>query len=142
MFGRDVEVVFGGTTSAGTISVTPAQKITATSRIQVNFNIKDTPVGLPLDLEIGRAMDLAVDVRVVEDKETPSGGFTRLRVDIANDKPERVTLEYRQVRHRESMRVTDASRRAGEKNGEPLWTFRLAPGERATLTYTLTYRDD
>ena len=41
MFGRDVEVVFGGTTSAGTISVTPAQKITATSRIQVNFNIKE-----------------------------------------------------------------------------------------------------
>jgi hypothetical protein len=41
LFGRDVEVVFGGTTSAGTISVTPTQKMTATSRIQVNFNIKE-----------------------------------------------------------------------------------------------------
>jgi hypothetical protein len=41
LFGRDVDVVFGGTTSAGTISVTPTQKMTATSRIQVNFNIKE-----------------------------------------------------------------------------------------------------
>ena len=41
--GRDLEVVFGGTTAAGTISVTPSQKITATSRIQVNFNIKEQP---------------------------------------------------------------------------------------------------
>jgi hypothetical protein len=43
MFGRDIEVVFGGTTAAGTITVTPTQKITATSRIQVNFNIKEQP---------------------------------------------------------------------------------------------------
>jgi hypothetical protein len=43
MFGRDIEVVFGGTTAAGTITVTPSQKITATSRIQVNFSIKEQP---------------------------------------------------------------------------------------------------
>jgi hypothetical protein len=41
MFGHNLDVVFGGTTGAGTVTVTPALKITASSRIQVNFNVKE-----------------------------------------------------------------------------------------------------
>ena len=41
MFGRQIEAVFGGQTNAGTLTVTPAQKITATSRIQVNFMVRE-----------------------------------------------------------------------------------------------------
>jgi hypothetical protein len=41
MFGRNIEAVFGGTTKAGTTAVTPAQKISVTSRIQVNFTIRE-----------------------------------------------------------------------------------------------------
>jgi hypothetical protein len=41
MFGRDLEAVFGGTTNAGSVTVTPAMKISAKSRIQVNFTIKE-----------------------------------------------------------------------------------------------------
>ena len=43
MFGRDIEAVFGGSTNAGSITVTPSQKISGSSRIQVNFNIKEQP---------------------------------------------------------------------------------------------------
>jgi hypothetical protein len=41
IFGKKVEVVFGGSTSAGSITVTPTQKISGSSRIQVNFSIKE-----------------------------------------------------------------------------------------------------
>jgi hypothetical protein len=43
MFGRQIEAVFGGSTSAGSTTVTPVQAITATSRIQVNFTLKEQP---------------------------------------------------------------------------------------------------
>lgn len=41
MFGRKIEAVFGGNTKAGAATVTPAQKISVTSRIQVNFTIRE-----------------------------------------------------------------------------------------------------
>jgi hypothetical protein len=41
MFGRDLEAVFGGTTQAGNIAVTPTLKIAVSSRIQVNFTVKE-----------------------------------------------------------------------------------------------------
>ncbi|HET9426698.1 MAG TPA: hypothetical protein VFO55_15145 [Gemmatimonadaceae bacterium] len=41
IFGRDVEVVFGGTTQAGSTTVTPTQRISVSSRIQVNFTVKE-----------------------------------------------------------------------------------------------------
>jgi len=41
MFGRDLEAVFGGTTNAGSTTVTPAQQIGVSARIQVNFSIKE-----------------------------------------------------------------------------------------------------
>jgi hypothetical protein len=43
ILGREIEAVFGGATDAGSTSVTPTQSITATSRIQVNFNLKEQP---------------------------------------------------------------------------------------------------
>lgn len=41
MFGRNLEVVYGGTTNAGSVTVTPAQRIGVTSRIQVNFTVRE-----------------------------------------------------------------------------------------------------
>lgn len=41
MFGRDLEAVFGGTTLAGAVTVTPALKISVSSRIQVNFTVRE-----------------------------------------------------------------------------------------------------
>jgi hypothetical protein len=103
--------------------------------------VKDTPVGLPLELELGQAMDVSVKVTLVEDHETDDGGWVLLQADFANDKPEPVVIEYRQAPYQESFRIKSASRRAGTKNGDPIWTIRLKPGERASLTYKLTYKD-
>ena len=41
MFGRDLEAVFGGSTAAGSITVAPTQRISVTSRIQVNFTVRE-----------------------------------------------------------------------------------------------------
>jgi hypothetical protein len=41
IFGREIEAVFGGSTAAGSITVTPTQKISGSSRIQVNFTIRE-----------------------------------------------------------------------------------------------------
>ena len=41
LFGRDIEAVFSGTTGAGKVTVTPLQQITITSRIQVNFSVRE-----------------------------------------------------------------------------------------------------
>lgn len=43
LFGRDVEVVFSGVTGTASTAVTPAQKISMSSRVQVNFNIREQP---------------------------------------------------------------------------------------------------
>lgn len=41
LFGREVEAVFSGSTAAGSTAVTPTQKITVSSRVQVNFSLKE-----------------------------------------------------------------------------------------------------
>jgi hypothetical protein len=41
LFGKTIETVFGGTTNAGLATVTPTQKISVTSRIQVNFTVRE-----------------------------------------------------------------------------------------------------
>lgn len=101
--------------------------------------ISDTPVGLPLDVELGLAMDVTVVVRVAE--EDSLGDRTELEVEAEffNDKRIPIVLEYRQAILGDGFRVVRTSRRAGRKNGEPLWTFRLAPGDRARLHYRVAY---
>jgi hypothetical protein len=41
MAGKTLQVVFGGTTAAGTLTVTPAQKISFSQRVQLTMNIKE-----------------------------------------------------------------------------------------------------
>lgn len=101
--------------------------------------VRDTAVGLPLEVELGRAMDVAVTVRVLEEATGGRGARLRLEAAFANDKPQPIVLEYRQARRGRDFKVADASIRHGSKLGEPMWTIRLKPGERTTLTYAITY---
>ncbi len=101
--------------------------------------IKDVPVGVPLEVEMGRAMDVAVTVAVTEDEDVMDRTEAAVSANFVNDKPIPITLEYRQAVLGDGFKVTRASRRPGKKDGEPIWTFRLAPGERASLTYRMSY---
>jgi hypothetical protein len=102
----------------------------------------DTPVGLPLELTLGRAMDVAVQPRVVEDSSDGSGVHSRsIIVSMANEKPDPIVLEFHQRREGEDFRIVSASQRSVALKGDEVWSFRLRPRERAQLRYTVSNRD-
>ena len=103
--------------------------------------VVDTPVGLPLELTLGRAMDIAVQPRLEKDLEAADVHTVTLSVSVANDKPEPIVLEYRQPPQGRDFRLVSASQPATTKAGDMLWILRLRAGGRAQLRYTLSFRD-
>ncbi len=101
--------------------------------------VKDTPVGLPLELEIGRAMDVAVVPRLIQMSSVDGETRVEVAVSLVNAKPVPVTVEYRQAVAGRGFRVVTESRPHGAKAGEPLWTLKLAPGQKAELRYQFRY---
>jgi hypothetical protein len=102
--------------------------------------LEDTPVGLPIELELGQAMDVWIEPRVTRD-ETIENDRDQQRVSVevrlGNDKPGPITLEYRQPRTGDNFRILHESRSHTLKDGDIRWTFRLRPGERAVLRYSM-----
>lgn len=98
---------------------------------------RDAPVGSPLELELGRSIDIVVTPRVLAEHDDE----VDIEVELDNRKAEPVVLEYRQALEDEDLRVVSASRRQAMKAGDALWTLRLGPGERTTLHYTLAEVD-
>jgi hypothetical protein len=109
-------------------------------------SIRDTPVGLPFELKLGRAMDVWVEPRVTADRDVElRGGNSGNRVDVevrlGNDKPVPITLEYRQASIGEDFSIVRESRSHTLKDGYPLWSVRLPPGGRAVLRYSMQWAD-
>lgn len=107
--------------------------------------VDDTPVGLPFELELGRAMDIWIEPRVTREETVETGDHDEQRVTIevrlGNDKPVPVTLEYRQPSERENFRIVSESHSHILKEGTSQWTFRLRPGGRAILRYSMQRSD-
>ena len=95
--------------------------------------IDDIPVGLPVELELGTAMDIWIEPRVTEERRNRFD----FEVRLGNDKPVPITLEYRQSSLGEGFRIVRESRAHTLKKGNPQWTFRLRPGGRAVLRYSM-----
>ncbi|WP_372784096.1 DUF4139 domain-containing protein [Phenylobacterium sp.] len=103
--------------------------------------VKDTAVGLPLELTLGRAMDVRVGVRVETDTRRREVVTRALAVSIVNEKPQPAVVEYHEPRIGQDFRIAGASAPSVFKAGDEVWTFRLQPGERTELRYSLSYRD-
>lgn len=107
--------------------------------------VDDTPVGLPFELELGRAMDIWIEPRVTREETVETGDHDEQRVTIevrlGNDKPVPVTLEYRQPSEGENFRIVSESHAHILKEGTSQWTFRLRPGGRAILRYSMQRSD-
>ncbi|MDB5437368.1 MAG: hypothetical protein JWR47_3625 [Phenylobacterium sp.] len=103
--------------------------------------VRDTPVGLPLELTIGRAMDIAVAPRVTRDLRDADLHTRSVAVAVANGKPGPIVLEFHQPRIGRNFTIVSASGTATPKAGDEVWTLRLRSGERAQLNYVMTYRD-
>jgi hypothetical protein len=104
-------------------------------------SIDDIPVGLPVELELGLAMDVWVEPRVTEDRTIAVADHKEERfsieVRLGNDKPVPITLEYRQPSQGEGFRIVRESRSHTIKDGDVQWTFRRRPGARTLLRYTM-----
>ena len=103
--------------------------------------LDDTPVGLPLELELGTAMDVWIEPRVTEERTIERADHDEERISVevrlGNDKPVPITLEYRQPANGEGFRIVGESRSHTLKEGDVRWTFRLRPGGRTVLRYSM-----
>jgi len=108
--------------------------------------LKDLPVGLPLDIELGEAMNIGIQPRVVREYTSGRGDSKKelidMEIDIANDKPATIQLELLQSKEEEQdFRIVAESKRHTLKYGMPMWTLKLRSGERLVLRYTLEQAD-
>jgi hypothetical protein len=107
--------------------------------------IRDTPVGLDMELKLGTAMDVWVVPRVTEERSIELSDhdeqLVSVEVKLGNDKPVPITLEYRQPSTGEGFRIVRESRSHTMKEGEVRWTFRLRPGGRTVLRYSMQRSD-
>jgi len=105
--------------------------------------VSDTAVGSPLEIEIGRAVDVHAEYRVTDSEKYGSGGKERTRksfvVTVANHKPVPVRFEARQPMVDRGMEIISESRAHIVKSGSFAWDFDVAPDSSATLAYTLEY---
>lgn len=108
---------------------------------QARFN--DRGVGLPVELEFGRAMDLTVEYSL-EDERTV-GKKTRVTVSatVANDKPEPIDIELTPVEFRyDGFRIVSSDIRSIITDaGVPAWRLRVPAGQSRTLRYTIEWDD-
>lgn len=107
-------------------------------------SFEDRPVGLPVELEFGQAMDLVVSH---QSRESPRPGQTvRFVVEatIRNDKPEAAEIELVPLESQmRNFRIVEASERAITTDaGLPAWRLQVPAGASRTLTYTVEFGGD
>lgn len=105
--------------------------------------LKDTPVGLPVEIPAGEAADVVAEAREIENHRTgPEDNRRRLHVievTMTNQKRTAVSFEWHQAVY--EAKVTAETVRHELKDGEFSWSARLAPGESRVLRYTLDEPD-
>jgi hypothetical protein len=106
--------------------------------------IRDIPVGLPVELGVGGAMDVSVHpVLLSRTPDEQVGDRPRLwtvEVTLTNDKPIPVTVEYRLNLDPRDKLVRE-SRPHGMRGGRLQWVVRLTPGETVHLRYSVRATD-
>jgi hypothetical protein len=95
--------------------------------------VEDTPKGLPVKLQIGRAATVSVTQKVVE----ADGRRVRYEVSAVNPLPVPATVEIVHPAVGRDFRVVASSRPHGSDAGDPAWTLVVPPGGREVLTYTV-----
>jgi hypothetical protein len=107
--------------------------------------LKDLPVGMPVDIELGEAMNIGIRPHVVSGSSVGRGGKKDrmdIEIDIANDKPASIQLELLQSKEEEQdFRIVSESKQHTLKYGMPMWALKLRSGERVVLRYTLEHAD-
>jgi hypothetical protein len=105
-------------------------------------HVRDTPVADLFDLDLGDAIDLDVDRRIVAMRKKPDGSQEiDLEITIDNRKAAAVTVEVAHTDSHDDLTVARESARHTTDRGLPVWFLNLAPGEHRVLRYTVRYPD-
>jgi hypothetical protein len=106
--------------------------------------VEDKPVGLPVELTIGRAQNVALDVGLEIGRARGDGFLDRVVVTaahrIVNNKGVPVDVE---IRHAVESNFSDvrnggSSKQMRRKYGDFAWRFIVRPGSEETLTYEIS----
>jgi hypothetical protein len=100
--------------------------------------IRDTPVGLPVEIMGGETFSVQVKQRIVEELKTRSGSATRVQrafeFEIANNRPDATTFELWQYLG-DDAKILSESRSHIVDRGSAIWRMALKPGERVEMRY-------
>ncbi|MGQ2991602.1 MAG: DUF4139 domain-containing protein [Brevundimonas sp.] len=108
---------------------------------QARFN--DRGIGLPVELEFGRAMDLTVEHSLEGERTVGNKERVTVSATVSNDKPEAVEIELAPAEAgRRGFRIVSSDVRAVITDaGVPAWRLRVPAGQSRTLRYTLEWDD-
>ena len=104
--------------------------------------VRDVAVGEPLDLVIGRAMDVRVLPRLVEERSLSKNRVRRTyEIDLANAKTAPVTVEIRHDPSASQFKVVSEPARHDIRDGKVAWRVTLPAGESRTFRYSIQRAD-
>ncbi|NEX95139.1 hypothetical protein [Caulobacter sp. 17J65-9] len=108
-------------------------------------SLSDTPVGLPVELELGRAVDVRAAATLVSETHVVRKGVGRVRSEVevvlVNGKSVPVRLELAHpAAPAEGLRVVSETRLHFVKDATPTWSVELKPGERLRFRYAVEAR--
>lgn len=124
---------------SGTVAV--MERASGAPALAGEQRISDTAIGLPLELELGRALDVPVTARVADQQHAGHTDRATVVLDLANAKSVPIVVELRQPMSAEDARIERASAPSTLDKGDRVWTLHLNPGQSARLTYVLSVRD-
>lgn len=108
---------------------------------QARFN--DRGIGLPVELEFGRAMDLTVEHSLEDERRINGRERVTVAAVVSNDKPEAIEIELSPVEAgMQGFRILSSDVRAVVTDaGVPAWRLRVPAGQSRTLRYTVEWDD-
>jgi len=106
-------------------------------------SVDDISVGLPVEVEIGRSMDLRIVPRLADSTTTGSGRRRKAKdsweVTIENDKKVPIAFELRQDIYGGEAEIVSETKSHKDVSGRAVWSIPLTPGERTMLRYTIEH---
>lgn len=108
--------------------------------------LDDAPVGLPFEVELGRAMDVSVQVRQLSEKSVGGSRNPRARREleatVINGKPVSIAFELRHASGDTPVRVKSETVRHTTKGSDPTWKLSIPAGGTRVVRYTVDENDE
>jgi hypothetical protein len=101
--------------------------------------VRDVAVGEPVDLVIGRAMDVRARPRLLEEIRAKGRVRRTYEVDLSNAKTIPITVELRQDPNLPTFKVVAEPQSHDIRQGQVAWRLSLAPAQTRTFRYGIEY---